>query len=458
MLTPADNEFSSPWAIESVGLEPISHLHRHGGARHLFWVWFAGNLSFAYLVIGAVVWSYGLSLWQSVLAVATGVAAFWAIGYLGLPGRRTGLPTMAYSARYFGRRGNRLMALVSWVNLLGWETVVLIIASYAVATILHRGFGTPMSAPWLVLSLALSALLELSIAFFGHALIEAFQQWISYVFGLLTLLVLLAFVPHIAWHAVLSKPAGPWLSGVVPAITIVIAVSALSWVTTASDYTRYMPSSISNTRLVRAAAWGAVIPTGTMMLAGVLFSNSAPTLASAINPIQLLLHWMPVWAAIPYLLVTAVGIIAGGIMCAYSSGLSLLAAGVTIPRSRTIGVDAVVSLGASLYVLLVAQHFLASFEAFLSLIACLLAPWAAVALMNVMDVRHKSSVRGMTAWAVGAGISLATTATPIFTGPFAVGIFRVSSLGYIAGFFVTLIIYWLVGRGAGRFKLLTTNM
>ncbi len=55
-----------------------------------------------------------------------------------------------------------------------------------------------MNAPWLVLSLALSALAELSIAFFGHALIEAFQQWISYVFGLLTQLVLLASVTHMA--------------------------------------------------------------------------------------------------------------------------------------------------------------------------------------------------------------------------------------------------------------------
>jgi purine-cytosine permease-like protein len=220
-------------------------------------------------------------------------------------------------------------------------------------------------------------------------------------------------------------------------------------VTTAADYTRYLPSSIANTRLVRAAAWGAVIPTGTLMVAGVLFGNSAPSLASAVNPIQLLLHWMPAWAAIPYLLVTAVGIIAGGIMCAYSSGLSLLAAGITIPRSRTIGVDAVVSLGVSVYVLLVSQRFLDSFEAFLSLIACLLAPWAAVALTNVMGVQHKSAARSMTAWAIGAAISLATTATSIFTGPLAVGIFHVSSLGYMAGFFVTLLISVLANRRAG---------
>lgn len=433
----------SPWKVEAIGIEPVpeTETDRYGGARQLFWVWFAGNLSFAYLVIGAVVWSYGLSLWQSVLAIGAGVAAFWMIGYLGVPGQRTGLPTMAYSARYFGRRGNRVMALVSWVNLLGWETVVLVIATYATATIFHLLLGVPTNAQWLVVSLVLSGLLELCIAYFGHALIEAFQRWISYVFGFLTLLVLVAFLPHVAWHAVLAKPSGSWLDGVVPAITIVIAVSALSWVTTAADYTRHTPPSVPPRRIVRAAAWGSLLPTGAMMLVGLLLGNSTPDLASAINPIELLLKWMPSWAEVPYLLVTAVGIIAGGIMCAYSSGLSLLAAGIRLPRSRTIGVDAVVSIGASLYVLLVSQQFLGSFEAFLSLIACLLAPWAAIALVNVLGGPGTSPAAAMTSWGVGALLSLATTATPIFTGPLAVGIFRLSSLGYFLGFFVALALY-----------------
>lgn len=112
-----------------------------------------------------------------------------------------------------------------------------------------------------------------------------------------------------------------------------------------------------------------------------------------------------------------------------------------MPRSRTIGVDAV-----CLYVLPVSQHFPASFEAFLSRIACLLTPWAAAALMNQMNVRHKSTGEAMAAWTVGAGI----TATPIFTGPLAVGGFLVPSLGHIAGFFMTLnICSWAGRRTAG---------
>ncbi|WP_156023622.1 purine-cytosine permease family protein [Sulfobacillus thermosulfidooxidans] len=443
LMTSRDRQTEPPlWRIEAIGIEPVPDHDRYGGAPQLFWVWFAGNLSFAYLVIGAVIWTFGLSLWQSVFALIVGLSAYWIIGYLGLPGQRTGIPTMAYSARYFGVHGNRFMAIVSWINMLGWETVVLVIATYAMETILKLLLGVPITVLWVLLSLILSAALELTIAFFGHALIERFQQWFSYIFGVLTLLVLMAFIPHIKWHLILTKAPGPWLASFLPAVTIVVAASVLSWVTTASDYTRHLPKTVPPQKVVQAAAWGSIISTGLMMFAGLLLSQSAPDLSSAVNPIALLLKWMPAWAEIPYLVVTMIGIIAGGILDAYSSGLSLLAAGVKVPRSRTIGVDAVVSIGASLYVLLVSQQFLFSFEAFLSLIAGFLAPWAAIALMNVSRAPRASAKAAMTSWILGTGIALSTTATPIFTGPLALGIFRTSSLGYFLGFAVTLVVYW----------------
>ncbi len=440
------------WKVEKNGINPIGPSTRHGNTRDLFWVWFAGNLSFTYIVIGAVVWSYGLSLWQSLLALGVGLASFVLIGYLGLPGLATGLPTMAYSARYFGKRGNRLMASVSWLNMVGWETVVLIIASYTVATILHLMFGVGSSAFWLVSSLAVSGILELFIAFLGHATIEYLQKWVSYIFGFLTVIILLSLLPHVDWHAVWSHPSGPWLSGVVPAITVVVAVSALSWVTTASDYTRYLPSGIAPRRIVSAAAWGAILPTALLMVVGLLLGQSVPLLASATNPVELLLHWLPSWAQIPYLLITLVGILSGGVLCAYSSGLSLLAAGIKVPRSRTIFIDAVLSVAASLYVLLVSQGFIANFEGFLSLVAALLAPWVAIALFNVRTSDRLSGSAALISWAIGALLGLATTSTVIFNGPLAIGIFRTSSLGYFVGFAITAIVYrvWMAAAGPSR--------
>jgi len=405
------------WKIEQAGIGPIDPRIRHGNPGDLFWLWFAGNLSFTYIVIGAVVWSYGLSLWQAVLALGAGVLSFLAIGYLGLPGTLTGLPTMAYSARYFGRRGNRLMAGVSWLNMVGWETVVLIIASFTLATLLHLVLGMAPTAFWLLIALAISAMLELSFAFLGHATIEYVQKWVSYIFGFLTFVVLLMLLPHVNWSAVLSHTPGPWLTAFIPAITVVVAVSALSWVTTASDYTRYLPQKMRPGRIVAATTWGAIIPTLLLMLVGLLLGESAPALAAATNPVAFLLHWLPRWAEIPYLMVTMIGILAGGVLCAYSSGLSLLATGIKIRRSRTIFVDAILSLAATLYVLLISQGFLNHFEGFLSIIAALLAPWVAIALYNLRPVPTAPAWVAMGAWFIGAFIALFTTSTAIFTGP-----------------------------------------
>lgn len=441
MSLPLSESRDCLWQVETNGINPISATARHGSAHDLFWVWFAGNLSFTYVVIGAVVWSYGLSLWQSLLVLAIGLSSFVVIGYLGLPGVDTGLPTMAFSARYFGKRGNRVMALVSWLNMVGWETIVLIISSFTVATMLHLIFGVGSTALWLVVSLGISGLLELSLAFMGHATIEYLQRWVSYIFGFLTLVILLALLPHVNWHAVWYHPSGPWLAGVIPSISVVVAVSALSWVTTAADYTRYLPKGTSHRRVVSATTWGAIIPTVLLMAVGLLLGQSAPTLASATNPVELLLHWLPTWAQVPYLLITMVGILAGGVLCAYSSGLSLLAAGIKMPRSRTIAVDGVISITASLYVLLISQGFIVNFEGFLSLVAALLAPWAAIALLNIRRSIKISGTPAMVSWAAGAILGLATTSTVVFTGPLAVGIFRQSSLGYFAGFAVTALIY-----------------
>lgn len=447
MLVDPQPATDAVWRVERNGINPIGPSVRHGTPRELFWIWFAGNLSFTYIVIGAAVWSYGLSLWQSLLALGLGLGAFVVLGYIALPGSRTGLPTMAYSSSYLGTRGSRAIAWVSWLNMIGWETVVLIIASDTIAALMQTLFGLPGTALVRVAALAVAAAAELSIAFLGHATIAHLHKWVAYLFGAATLLILLAFLPHVSWQGIWTHPAGSWLDGVVPATTLVVAVGALSWVTTAADYTRYLPSGETSRRIVAATSWGSIVPTALLMGGGLLLAQASPALAQAANPVSFLLRWLPAWAQVPYMLVTLVGILAGGVLCAYSSGLSLLAAGVKVPRSRTIGIDALISIMLSLYVLLVSQSFLGDFEGFLGLIAALLAPWVAVALCNLRHPRARSRRAALVAWLTGAAVALATTSTPLFTGPLARGIFATSALGYFVGFVLALLLYLAAARG-----------
>jgi NCS1 family nucleobase:cation symporter-1 len=442
---------SSPvWRVERRGLEAVPAGERRGGVRGIFAVWFAGNLAITSVVIGAVVASYGLSLAQGLLALL-GVFSFLIVGYFGLPGMRTGRPTMALSETSFGSWGNVFPSALSWLNLVGWETVVLVIAAYALEAAYDAAFDVPSSAGALVVALGVVAGLAFSIAFVGHAAIVRVQAVFSCLFGVLTVVVATLLLPRVHWHALLGIPSGPWLTGVVPAFSIVIAASGLSWVNMASDYTRYLHPDTPAWRVVWATTLGAAIPVVFLMALGVVLASAAPSLASTVNPVGALEAMLPPWIRVLYLLTAVGGMVTGDILDIYSAGLSLLAAHVRLPRSRTVFVDAAVSLAASLYVLLFAKNVVGTFEAFLALVAGVLAPWTAIFLLDSRRWLRRGYPSPMganrwhwqacTAWLVGTAVSVAFTSTGVFSGPLAVGVFKGSSLGFILGFFVTLALY-----------------
>jgi purine-cytosine permease-like protein len=474
----------------------VPEAERHGSAGDLFGVWFAGNLAITSVVVGAVVASFGLSLWQSLLALL-GCCSFLIVGYFGLAGMRSGQPTMVLSAASFGPWGNVFPAALSWLNLVGWETVVLVIAAYALEAAYEAAFHAPASRVALVVSLAVVALAAFLVALFGHAAIVRLQTVFAYLFGTLTVVVAALLLPKVHWHALVTAHSGPWLTGVVPAFSIVIAASGLSWVNMAADYSRYLPVKTSARRVVWATTAGAAIPVFALMALGVLLASAAPSLAAAANPVAALEVLVPSWMRVAYLLTAVGGMITGDIMDIYSAGLSLLAARVPLPRSRTVLIDAVLSVAASGSILLASSNVIGTFEAFLGLMAGILAPWSAIFLIDSWRWWGKGNAparvpapvltptpapapvlapasapvpapasappltpapeaapkrvrwRALGAWSVGIAVSLAFTSTGVYSGPLAEGIFRGSSLGFLLGFGVTFVFYRGLTLGAG---------
>ena len=358
---------------------------------------------------------------------------------------------MALSQRAFGTWGNLAPSLLSWLNLVGWETVVLVIASYALAAVYQAAFHARPGAPVLVGCLAVVACLAFSIAFLGHAAIVRLQVVFACLFGALTVAVCGLLLPRVHWQALAGAHGASWLTGVLPAFSIVVAASGLSWVNMASDYSRYLPLDTPARRLVWATAAGGAIPVFALMALGVLLASGVPSLASSANPIGDLEGTLPVWIRVLYLLTAAGGMVTGDILDIYSAGLSLLAARLRLARSRTVFIDAALSIGASLYVLLVAHDVIGTFEAFLGILACVLAPWSAVFLLDLRGADATTSARAQettafrwqacAAWLVGVVVSLCFTSTGVFAGPLAVGVFRGSSLGFLLGFVMTLVLY-----------------
>src|SRR6201991_3467247 len=129
--------------IELNGIEVIDESERSGEPRSLFWPWFAANISVLGISYGAFTLGFGVSFWQAVIVGVIGIVVSFALcGVIALAGKRGSAPTMVLSRAAFGVRGNRLTAALSWLLTVGWETVLVVLATLATATVFTRlGWG-----------------------------------------------------------------------------------------------------------------------------------------------------------------------------------------------------------------------------------------------------------------------------------------------------------------------------
>src|SRR5580700_4773115 len=151
-----------PLQIEMNGINVISDSERKGHPRDLFWPWFAANVSVLGLGYGAFVLGFGISFWQAVVVGIVGiVVSFLLCGFIAVAGKRGSAPTMVLGRAAFGVRGNKLPSLISWLLTVGWEPVLIILATLATATVFERlgwGGGTAVKVIALIVVSALTVI------------------------------------------------------------------------------------------------------------------------------------------------------------------------------------------------------------------------------------------------------------------------------------------------------------
>ncbi|HEY3410376.1 MAG TPA: cytosine permease [Propionicimonas sp.] len=456
--------------METAGIESIADEHRHGTASELFWVWLGANIGIVGIVYGAVLTTLGLNLWQGAVAAVVGsVLSFVLVGVLGIAGKWGGAPMLGLSRIPFGRRGNLAPTLVSWISLLGWETLTAVIAAYALLALLETVWHVPTTVPWMLVSLVVVATAALLLGRLGHATIVAVQRFVTWTFGLLTLAVLPWLVLSTHWTAVLAIPPGSLLA-LVGGTGIVAASTGISWTNLAADYTRYLPRRERGAAIVGWTTLGSSVPLVVLIIVGILLSSTVAGLATSSDPIAAIGAVLPAWLAVPYLLAAIGGLLAQLVMGLYSSGLNLLALGVRLRRSRTVVIDGAVILFAGVYIMVVQADFSGFLVSFVQLLACGVATWAAVcivdmafrggydrnclAMSELIKTTHPAQsaphreirLSAVVAWLAGTVVGALFTASPLFTGPLAVGIFAESSLGYLLGFAVSAALYAMLSR------------
>jgi NCS1 family nucleobase:cation symporter-1 len=218
----------------------------------------------------------------------------------------------------------------------------------------------------------------------GFDLIMRMQTVITVVTGVLTVVYLVLVAGEIEWSAVSSLPAGS-TAVFIGALIFVMTGYGFGWVNAAADYSRYLPRDASTRGVVGWTTFGGALAPVVLLIAGLLLAGSDPELSAAIgaDPIGALGSILPTWFLVPFILVVVLGLIGGALLDIYSSGLSLLAAGLRVPRPVAASIDGALMVAGTVFVVFVADEFFFQFQGFLITLGVPIAAWCGIMLADI---------------------------------------------------------------------------
>ena len=363
----------------------IGESERRGKASDLFWPWAGANVSLLALSYGAFFLGFGISFWQATIAAVVGtVGSFTLVGVSSLAGKRSSAPTMTLSRAAFGVKGNLLPGLLSYLVFVGWETVLVSLATLATGTVLERATSLDRNIA-LILGFLIAASLTIFGGVLGHPVIMKLQRWITGITVIATATYIVLTLDEVNWDSVFEIKAGS-TAGLIGAIIFAITGIGLGWVNSAADYSRYLPRSVSSKAVFGWTVLGASIVPITLVIYGSALSGSSKELSDAIamDPIGALTQLLPTWFLIPFALVAILGLVGGAILDLYSSGLTLISIGVKVKRPVAAAIDGTIMLFGTIYIVWFATDFFGPFQGFLITLGVPVAVWSAIFVADVV--------------------------------------------------------------------------
>ena len=371
--------------LELNGTNVIAESERKGRASSLFWPWCGANVSLLALSYGAFFLGFGISFWQATAAAIAGtVLSFLLVGFSSLAGKKSNAPTMVLSRAAFGVKGNIVPGLLSYLIFVGWETVLVSLATLATGTVLVRVGDIDRNIA-MVIGFVIAVALTVFAGVLGHAIIMKLQKWLTLITVAATILYFALTLDEVKWSLVLDIPHGS-TAGFVGALIFGATGIGLGWVNSAADYSRYLPRSTSSKSVVGWTVFGASIVPIAMVIYGAALAGSSDDLFGAIanDPIGALTTLLPTWFLIPFALIAILGLVGGAILDLYSSGLTLISIGLPVKRFVAAAIDSLIMIAGTIYLVWIADDFFFPFQGFLITLGVPIATWSAIFVTDVL--------------------------------------------------------------------------
>jgi nucleobase:cation symporter-1, NCS1 family len=442
---------------ENKNMITVPSEERIGKPNDLFFIWFAANIGILGVVYGAMIVGFQLSFIQSTLAALIAALSFVLVGYISVIGKKNGITTFMLSRAAFGTKGNWIPNFLGWLNLVGWLSVNVVTGTLILLS-LATIFRIDQNSTITLICLLIFATLVLLSGLLDQQQLAKLQTFFTYVFGGLTLIILVILIPQTDFQQLFSMPNGSWLKGFLPAVSIIMAGTGISWSIAGADYSAYQVPTNKNNAIMFSVLFGAIIPLFVIMFVGILLSTSLPNIATSANPIDVIAHALPSWISVFYFITAVGGLIPQCIISLKSARVNLETLNIQVSNRGSLMIHGAIMILIPVYVLFISQDFLYNFQLFLGLLGIGIASWAAVFIADYYFNRksgydlkllepkgsHSFNKTGIRSWSIGVIIGFLFTNTDFFSGPFAGGIFRDNSLGLLLAFACGYIAYVLI--------------
>jgi nucleobase:cation symporter-1, NCS1 family len=324
---------------------------------------------------------------ETILVIVLGNIVGCAIfASLTVMGHKTAVNQMVLSRSPFGRRGGYLSSWMQFLMTMGWIGVnTYFPVVIAVAILGHFGISGSFGVKFIVVTVIMA--IQVAIGVYGFYLIRSFEKYtVPVTFGIMALMTILAWTrPHVVnWGLTTHLHGAAHFSAVSGLVTAIGVGWAISWVTWASDYSRFVPRTTSSKKVFWYSYAGLFVPTVWLAVLGA----SIASVTKSADPAKLVSSVFGGVVAVLVMLLVLHGPIATNILNVYSSALAAVSGGIKLSR-RTLGVLAgIVGYGVTLY-FVHAPNFAANFDSWMSSLVLWMSPWAGVVLADFYLVRRQ---------------------------------------------------------------------
>jgi NCS1 nucleoside transporter family len=451
---------------DSHSIEPIPDADRDSTGPQQMWIWAGANIAPVNWALGALGIVLKLGLWETIAVIVIGNIVGCAIfAAFTVMGHKTGVSQMVLCRSAFGRRGAYLPSVLMFLMTLCWIGVNTYFPVKIGIAILGQ-FGIPDNYLVTFIVITVIMVLQVGIGIYGFYAIRTFEKYtVPPTIAIMALMSILAWSqPGIVnWSHTSSLPSGAHLAMLSLLMTAIGIGWGISWVTWASDYSRFVPRSVPSSQVFWYSYIGMFVPSVWLAILGATIASV--TLDT--DPAKMVSAVFGGVTSLLVLLMVLHGPIATNILNVYSAALAAVSAGVKLSRMALAAVVGIAGYAVTVYFIF-APSFAKAFDNWMISLLLWMSPFAGIVLADFfikrkgqIDVAElyaspETSAYGDINWSgiiaflagLAAGWLVEDGLVPALQGPISTGLLGGADLSWLFGIVVAGGLYLALSQRA----------